>query len=32
MSVFEAEKEAHKKGIIKLYSGHISDPKSIEFG
>ncbi len=27
MSVFDAEKEAHKKGIIKIFSGHISDPK-----
>lgn len=29
-SVFEAEKEAQKKGIIKIFSGHISDPKSLE--
>jgi len=27
MSVFEAEKQAQKKGIIKIFSGHISDPK-----
>jgi len=26
MSVVVAEKEAQSKGLIKFYSGHISDP------